>query len=115
MRKKKPSDPYRQTPKEKKSVKEFNDMFGKAGLALADINGKPIPTQAMIEFVFKDWEKDGKSIYNKAQGLALSLGSLHSGSMFKGTILLSEEDKEYLKEALKKDIDAVFWVRLRKR
>ena len=40
-----------------------------------------------IKLVFLDWEKDGKSIYNTPEGVELSFGQFHSGTMFDAEII----------------------------
>ncbi len=54
-----------------------------------------------IKLVFEDWRKDGKSIYNTEEGVKLSMGDFHSGTMFDGEINLSPEEEQELKEAIK--------------
>ena len=44
------------------------------------------------KFIFYDWIKDGKSVYQTEKGITLSDGDLHSGSTFNGVIALWDRD-----------------------
>ena len=75
------------------------------------MNQKLTKLPVLIGLVFYDWiGKDGKSIYNTEEGVDLSMGDFHSGSTFKGTIVLDSVQLEELEEASKKGISPVFWV-----
>ena len=62
----------------------------------------------IFDFVLTDLEKDGKSVYNSPKGLAISLGSLHSGTTFTGLLSLSKEEMQDIETAIENDIHPVF-------
>ena len=61
-----------------------------------------------IELVFEDWMRDGKSIYATEEGIGLSLGDLHSGTVFHGMIRLDADDEDTLIEAARTGAYATF-------
>lgn len=63
-----------------------------------------------IILVFDDWKKNGKSIYRTNEGIKYSKGSLHSGSIFCGTIELNDDEYETINEARKNNIEPTFQV-----
>jgi len=66
-----------------------------------------------VKVVFNDWQEvtpEGfKSIYNTQKGVELSLGSLHSGSMWTGEINFDADTEQELKNK-GKSIIALFQV-----
>ena len=66
--------------------------------------------QVEVRLAFHDWYREGESIYNTNDGLELSLGDYHSGTIFHGSLMLDEENLEELREALKRDALPVFAV-----
>lgn len=55
-----------------------------------------------VMFVFDDWRnREGKSIYQTEEGIKLSAGDFHSGTIFNGEIWLDEEQMEDLLNAIK--------------
>jgi len=63
-----------------------------------------------IKLIFSDWQKNGKSVYNTEDGIALSCGDFHSGSTFDGKIVVDTEQERELDKALKTGYRPVFWV-----
>ena len=63
-----------------------------------------------IKLVFNDWQKRGKSIYNTEEGIILSMGDFHSGSVFDGEIVVSADQKLELEKAMEAGYQPVFWV-----
>ena len=63
--------------------------------------GEAMTRDIEIELVLDDWQRACKSIYNTEEGLVLSLGALHSGTVFHGTIRLDVEEEAHLLEAMK--------------
>jgi predicted RNase H-like HicB family nuclease len=53
-----------------------------------------------LKMIFEDWRKDGKSVYQSAEGAPLSYGDFHSGSTFPGKIKLDQEEIDELKKAI---------------
>jgi len=62
----------------------------------------------IFDLVLTDLEKDGKSVYNTSDGLAVSLGSLHSGTTFTTLIQLTDEEMNDIQDALENGIHPVF-------
>ena len=58
------------------------------------------------KLIFKDWEKNGRSVYLSVP--ELSLGSFHSGTTFDIDINLTEENAEELRQAIKDGYVPVF-------
>lgn len=80
-------------------------LMGEADAAQPAIpRGDPLP----IRWVFTDWQYDGASVYNTEHGRELSKGSLHSGSTFRGTIVLNPDDERDLRSALGQGYQPVF-------
>ena len=61
-----------------------------------------------IKLVFDDWRRDGKSVYQ--DNIDLSLRDFHSGTMFDGELVLSDEDAEELKKHLEDGYTPVFYL-----
>lgn len=62
-----------------------------------------------IELVFDDWrDKNHESIYNTAEGIALSGGDFHSGATFRATIEV--DDPEKFERQLHQGFVPVFYV-----
>ena len=53
-----------------------------------------------VDLVFSDWQRDGHSIYYTEEGVELSLGEFHSGTVFAAEIALDLDGEEELTEAL---------------
>ena len=63
-----------------------------------------------VKFVFDDWTKEGESIHQTEEGIKLSLGNFHSGTVFNAEIDLDNGDSIELKKALKSGCTPVFYV-----
>lgn len=64
-----------------------------------------------VKFVLDDWRnRKFRSVYSTKRGIELSIGSLHSGSSFSGTIELDADDAECLADALQDGYHPVFYV-----
>lgn len=63
-----------------------------------------------VRLVFDDWRVAGKSIYNTEDGIALSMGQLHSGSTFTGTIDVDPGEDKELQQALDMGFQPVFYL-----
>ena len=59
---------------------------------------------------FADWQNNGKSIYNTEEGIALSLGDFHSGSVFEAEIKLDDYQAAELANAIQDGYQPVFTV-----
>ena len=65
-----------------------------------------------IGLVFLNWlGPDGKSVYNTAKGVNLSIGDFHSGSTFDGNIELDSDQQAELASAIADSFTPVFWVK----
>ena len=67
-----------------------------------------IPANA--DLVFFDWLRDGKSIYGELEGVEASMGDFHSGTMFKGSIRLDEDQQADLDEQMAAGLAPIFYV-----
>ena len=63
-----------------------------------------------IKLVFDDWRKEGKSVYNTPEGIELTKYDFHSGSTFRGTILIDVCQEDELREAIEEGYQPLFWV-----
>lgn len=64
-----------------------------------------------VKFVFGDWLKNGKSVYNTEEGITLSSGDFHSGTILQGTMELDDNiNQSELEDALKRGYQPVFIV-----
>ncbi len=63
-----------------------------------------------IHLTFDDLRREGKSVYNTEEGVHMTMGSLHSGSTFPGSITLDEDDMEFLDRMFKAGLQPVFWI-----
>ena len=61
-----------------------------------------------IRMAFYDWTRRGKSIYDTPEGVDLSMGHFHSGTVFAGTIDLDPDDEAELRAALSHGAQPVF-------
>lgn len=65
-----------------------------------------------IKLVFETWKKfeDGvyKDIYSTEEGIELSMGDFHSGTVFTGKI--DVQDEEWLKEQIDNDYIPHFYI-----
>jgi len=62
-----------------------------------------------VQLVFRDWQKEGQSIYNTEEGYNLSAGQFHSGTTFDAEVDLLGYENE-LKSSIKKGYEPVFYV-----
>jgi len=53
-----------------------------------------------IKLAFHDWVRDGKSIYSTEEGIELSLGDFHSGTVFNGAICLDDNGIQEIQRAI---------------
>lgn len=53
-----------------------------------------------VRFAFNDWIREGRSIYATEEGIELSSGHFHSGTVFSGSLILSEDSLDDLNAAL---------------
>ena len=58
------------------------------------------------KLIFKDWRKNGKSMYLACP--ELSLGSFHSGTTFNIEIKLSQEEQDEIINAIKDGYEPIF-------
>lgn len=63
-----------------------------------------------IHLTFSDLRRKGKSIYNTEEGVQMTMGSLHSGSTFPGSITLDEETMDDLNRMFEAGLQPVFWI-----
>jgi hypothetical protein len=66
-----------------------------------------------VELVFHDWRKEGEadSIYNTELGVVLSVGDLHSGTVFHADLTLTPEiEREITRAWEEHKAYPVFWV-----
>ena len=63
-----------------------------------------------IKLAFHDWIKDGKSVYNSEQGIQLSMGDFHSGTVFDGEINLSSDNEEEILRSIQSNVYPVFYM-----
>lgn len=61
-----------------------------------------------VQFAFDDWQRMGKSIYSTEEGIELSMGSLHSGTVFAGSIAFDDEELEDVRAAMASKAMPVF-------
>ena len=62
-----------------------------------------------IKLVFNDWlGPDNQSVYSTEQGVELSMGDFHSGTIFQGTI--ETDDPEWLQEQIDRGFTPVFHI-----
>jgi hypothetical protein len=66
------------------------------------------PKYVEINMIFSDWQKQGVSVYQSAEGAPLSYGDYHSGTTFPGKIKLNQEEMEELKDAIQRGFEPVF-------
>ena len=64
-----------------------------------------------VKMVFTDWFKRGM-LANNADLLQLTAGDFHGGSTFPGSIVLSQENADELREAMGRGFRPVFWLSL---
>lgn len=53
-----------------------------------------------VRFAFDSWQRDGKPINQTEEGVELSMGDFHGGTVFNGTLQLDAEDLEELRRAI---------------
>jgi len=58
--------------------------------------------QISVRLAFHDWIRDGESVYGSEEGIELSIGNFHSGTVFSGTIILDDDDANDLLDAINK-------------
>ena len=63
-----------------------------------------------LRFAFNDWTRRGESIYSTEEGIELSLGAFHSGTVFEGSLDLDSDDAAELRGALESGAEPVFLV-----
>ena len=63
-----------------------------------------------IHMTFSDLRRKGKSMYNTEEGVEMTMGSLHSGSTFPGSITLDEDDMYFLNKMFEAGLQPVFWI-----
>lgn len=63
-----------------------------------------------LRLAFQDWQRNGKSVYNTSEGIELSMGMFHSGTIFEATIKLDEDEAVDLLEYLAEGYEPVFSV-----
>ncbi|MCK4626293.1 MAG: hypothetical protein KAV00_13325 [Phycisphaerae bacterium] len=63
-----------------------------------------------IKLIFQDWTREGSSIYEKEEGVKLSLGDFHSGTTFDAEVHLDIEQERELRLALATSAVPVFSV-----
>ena len=63
-----------------------------------------------IRMTFYDLLRKGKSMYSTEEGVEMTIGSLHSGSTFSGTITLQEDDMDDLNKMFEAGLQPVFWI-----
>lgn len=69
-----------------------------------------------VQLVFQDWQdSDGDSVYNTEDGVDLSMGDLHSGTVFEAAIKLDDDDLCRLSEAFEKGYRPVFYLHVQKK
>lgn len=61
-----------------------------------------------VKFSFKDWTKQGKSIYDTPEGIKLVTTNFHAGTVFDGILFLLPEEETVLLEAFKDGKEAIF-------
>jgi hypothetical protein len=66
------------------------------------------PKYVEIKMVFADWQRQGASVYQSAEGAPLSYGDFHSGSTFPGKIKLDQEEIDEIKKAIEQGFEPVF-------
>jgi hypothetical protein len=62
----------------------------------------------VMNLVFDDWKKGGKSIYSTDEGAQLSMSDFHSGTTFTALIQFSKEQMEVLEKAWAQGINPIF-------
>ena len=68
-----------------------------------------------VKLVFHDWiDKDQKSVYSTEEGIELTMGSFHHGTVFEGQLYLKPGDDQELKEAVEAGYTPVFYVVIEK-
>lgn len=50
------------------------------------------------KLVFNDWQRNGQSIYNTEEGIDLSMGDLHSGTIFHCDVTFDVDAEHIAKE-----------------
>ena len=83
-------------------IERLNDVINKYNGSIASIDNDLLN----IKFSFKDWTRNGKSVYGDEY--ELSLGNFHSGTVFNGSIVLSKSDRNEFIKALKSGAAPVF-------
>jgi hypothetical protein len=63
-----------------------------------------------VDLVFHDWMKEGRSVYETPEGVRLSAHDFHGGTVFRGSLLLDEDDAEELRAAMKEGYQPVLWL-----
>ena len=73
-----------------------------------------IKAHRRIHLIFDDWKDipNNKSVYSTELGVNLSMGQLHSGTIFEGLIQLEEDQVADIEEGMKHNIKPVFYVEL---
>ena len=78
----------------------FLPALEKSGLRIV---GAPAPASAQgvaVALAFNDWTRDGTSIYATDQGIELSMGNFHSGTVFRGSLAIDIDDATELRRAI---------------
>jgi hypothetical protein len=67
-----------------------------------------------VKLVFDDWRDaaTGRSVYTSMEGVALSMGDFHSGTVFDAEIELDSEQEQDLRASLAQGYRPVFWLGL---
>ena len=63
-----------------------------------------------IRMTFDDLRRKGKSMYSTEEGVQMTMGDIHSGSTFSGTITLDEENMDQLNKMFEAGLQPVFWI-----
>jgi len=64
-----------------------------------------------VRLVFHDWiDKNQNPVYDTEEGIELTMGSFHHGTVFEGDLELDEDRAQDLKKAMEKGYIPVFYV-----
>jgi hypothetical protein len=67
--------------------------------------------QLTVSFAFYDWLREAVSVYNNTEaGLQLSQGDFHSGTSFRGTLALDDDQVLELRQAMQGGYAPAFYV-----